>query len=236
MTVVSFLIATAWAEGPRHIEVPEPVPDTPATVEEQPAPADGSEKPKAPAHQSAPAIPTRTLEAAATPESVFGRFLIVELTESGRTEPFALRMERAAAALDNECWLKAVEFDFGPTPPVDMTKARPQRVKVREIRLCSRGGFGNYQSDIGLGLPVSWRDTDEGLRLEFGGAQASGSFARLREGEGDWGSPAQWRTPATEIDPTVRGFVVKEESIHRETWLHLVGDDVVYHLAPIATE
>lgn len=227
MTLWCAVLSLSWA-GPRVIAVPEPVPDTPADVEAEPEADPASAKATPPA----PIIPVRTLENAETPENIFGAYVVVEMSESGRTEPFALRMERAAAALDDECWLKALEFDFGPPPPEDMTDARPQRVKVREIRLCSRGGFGAYESHVGLGLPVSWRQTDEGLRLEFSGAQALASFARLREGSGNWGSPAQWRTPTTEIDPSVRSFVVWGESIRGEDWLHLEAEGVVYHLAP----
>jgi hypothetical protein len=235
---VGLLFASvALAQSPKMIDVPlpaeEPAPGSvPATPEIQvqiPVPA-GSGR--------APRREPRKLQGE-SPRAMFGVWTVVQLTELGETEDYAIRMERAGVALDADCITTATWYDFGPPPTVP---GLPSEVTVTEVQRCEKGGFGQFASETSTTVEPHWSTTD-GVVFQLPEVRAEQQLIRLRAAEVSGRSPQNWVGPQLRIDHAATTFTVlaeyppRQKGEGRPTALHLQSTNgAIYHLEPLGAD
>lgn len=170
-----------------------------------------------------------------TPATLWGRYQVVEVTEGGETENFAVKMERAGKALDKDCIVVRLVFDFGPASDSGL----PNVLLVSEQSTCKKGGLGTYANELAVALPATWSSTDAGLTMTLPPVDGTASLVRMRKPEPEnLHSPPHWQGPEAKIDRPETQFVViaefpkKKAAGQPPTVVHLRSGNTVYHLEP----
>jgi hypothetical protein len=243
----------ALAGPPKHIEVPDPGEgegEGVAPIIETPAPEGGTDAapdPQAPDPQ-APAQPVATASVANTsrrvqgvrkadgdaPANVFGRYHVAEITEAGETEDFRTKMDRAGRALEDDCIVVKMAFDFGPAPAEGATGHRPRSVHLAQAERCERGGLGTYAQELAVEVPATWAAADGAVTLALPAVTLLSDYVRLRlPADGDMRTPSQWLAPDASVELVETTWRIVAEPAGRRgelPVLHLSDGKVVMHL------
>jgi hypothetical protein len=176
-----------------------PADDPTAATATAPAAARGAARPKA-------AVTLRPVTGI-SPSTLWGRYMVVQVTEGGETVSYAEKMARASMALQADCTTVGLVFDFGAPNP-----GLPQQVQIAEYRHCTKGGLGTYASELALALPATFDPTPGGLSLKLPAVKALGSLVRVRTPtEQDLSTPSHWMGPQVTMQrPEVQYTVVAE--------------------------
>jgi hypothetical protein len=237
LCVGAILSAAAFAQNPKMIEVPlppeEPVPGDPDVVTPEilvplPVPTGGNR---------APRREQRKLQGE-PPTAVFGVWTVVQITELGETEDYAIKMDRAANALDTDCTITATWFDFGPPPTVP---GLPSQVTVTQVQRCEKGGLGTFSSETSITSAATWSSAD-GVVLELPEVRADQQLIRLRIAEEAGRTPSNWVGPELRVDQGRSRYTVlaeypprRQKGEGRPDALHLKATNgAVWHLEPLA--
>jgi hypothetical protein len=171
-----------------------------------------------------------------SPATLWGRYQVVEITEAGETEDFVVKMERAGKAIDKDCIVVRMVFDFGPASNPGL----PNVLLVSEQSVCTKGGLGTYANELAVALPATWASAADGsLTMSLPPVEGTASLVRLRKPEPEnLHSPPHWQGPETKVDrPETKFQVVAELPRRKEAGqapavVHLKSGNVVYHLEP----
>ena len=128
-----------------------------------------------------------TVVAGAETVSVWGSYRVAQVTEAGVTEPFAARMERSAQALQRECVVVDLVYDFRSPPGA----AAPTELILTEARDCEKGGLGTFRHELATTVPIAWAEQEGGALLVVPPVSAGAGLVRLRD-QGEGTVPSQW--------------------------------------------
>jgi hypothetical protein len=150
-------------------------PDYVAALRDDP---DLDDRRKDPASHGGPGVETT---------SVWGPYRVSQVTEAGVTEDFSERMMRAAQALERDCVVADLIYDFraaaGSTSPTE--------VVLTEARTCEKGGLGTFRHELAATLPIAWAEEEGGALLVVPAVTAGAGVVRLKD-LGEDAVPAQW--------------------------------------------
>lgn len=121
------------------------------------------------------------------PVSVWGPFRVAQVTEAGVTEEFADRMVRSAQALERDCVVADLRYDFRSPPGA----AAPTEVVLTEARDCKKGGLGTFRHELATTVPIAWAEQEGGALLVVPPVSAGAGIVRL-EDQGEGTVPSQW--------------------------------------------
>ena len=221
------------APAPTTAPAPNPYGE-PAGAEPGVAPADGLVASAVGTPRNATRRAVREV-AGETPATLWGRYRVVDLTEGGETEDFATKMQRAGNALDQDCIVERLVFDFGPATDPGL----PNVLLLSEQSLCKKGGLGTYANELAVALPATWSASEGGLVMTLPPVDGTASLVRLRKPEADnLHTPPHWQGPEIRINRPETKFVVLAEFPKKKpvgqpaTVVHLRAGNVVYHLEP----
>jgi hypothetical protein len=139
--------------------------------------------------------------------SVWGRYKVDEVTESGITEPFVKRMERSAKALERDCVVAGLVYDFRSSPG----SASPTELTLTEQRTCDKGGLGTFRHEIAVTVPIAWAEQEGGALLVVPPVTAGAGLVRLKD-QGEGAAPSQWVTDDLGTKREETTFLVAIES------------------------
>lgn len=170
-----------------------------------------------------------------TPATLWGRYRVVQITEGGETDDFGVKMQRAGNALDQDCIVERLVFDFGPATDPGL----PNVLLLSEQSLCKKGGLGTYANELAVALPATWSSSEAGLTMTLPPVDGTASLVRLRKpGVENLHTPPHWQGPEVEIERPETKFLVLAEFPKKKTVgqpatvVHLRNGTVVYHLEP----
>ena len=140
-----------------------------------------------------PDLDGREKKAAADPgdgagtASLWGRYRVARVTEGGVTEEFGKRMERSAQALERDCVVADLTYDFRSPPGA----TAPTELILTEGRSCEKGGLGTFRHELATTLPIAWAEQEGGALLVIPAVSADAGLVRLKD-QGEGTVPSQW--------------------------------------------
>ncbi len=225
---------------PSHVILPDPLEQTDEQKAESEARSRRGVRPVV--GTPGPSVPPRIARSrprpvkGGSPAHLHGRYAVVEITEGGLTEDYRNKMERAGRALDDDCIVTHLLFDFGQLPKSPGERYRPETVTISRVQECSVGGLGKYAEELTMALDVTYTEGDDVVTLTLPPAKVVSDYVRLqRPEEGDMPTPPQWLAPATTVDQSRQRWFLQAETTRRGQLpvLHLTGENgSVWHLEP----
>lgn len=239
------VVATARAQDGKIREIPLPPEEPP--VGEPPPPAeeplldeeeevedDATAPPEGGRRRAEGPRPRRERRAAVgePPTQLAGVWSVVQRTERGETEDYRLQMERAGKALDEDCFVTATWFDFGPPGGGSL----PDTITVTQVHQCTKGGLGTYASETSVTTAAVWTH-GASTSLALPEVRADHQLVRLRRGGEGGRTPSNWVGPQVRVErppgtySVLAEYPARRADGDRPIAVHLTdADGAVWHL------